>query len=131
MLKSILALIVSCALIGGTGAVPATPAAETRTVIENIVFSAGGDSVALDHALEFTAAAGSDAAEIGFELDKAGESILPMKAKITPEEFVFSIAEGGNAYSVSDEFIAEYFGGDTEDIAALTTMAEIIGALPQ
>ena len=129
MLNAILAYATAAAMLMGAGSVPAVPETAVRTTVENIVISCGDESVALDHEFAWTEAIGSSEAAFGFEISKNGNVMLPMQAKITPEEMLFALSDSGSVYSVSEAFAAEYIGLEESDVAILTEMAGMINSV--
>lgn len=130
MFNMILAYAVALAMLTGAGSVPAVPETAGRTVVENIVISCGDESVALDHIFEWTRAIGSSEAAWAFDITKDGSSMLPLKAKITQEELLFSLVENGGVYSISEAFASGYIAEEA-DIDTLTEELEIIKSLPE
>ena len=130
MLSTILAYATAAAMLMGAGSVPAVPETAAKTTVENIVISCGDESVALDHKLVRTEAIGSAEIVTGFNIVKGDSGMMPLMLKITPEEMLFSLAEG-SAYSVSDEYVQGFLELEDEDVAMLNEAVEIVESLPE
>lgn len=130
MLKSVLALLTAAALLGGAGSLPAVPETTLRHTLDNIVISSGDERVALDYSIVLTEALGGETAALECVVSQGEHPLIPLKAKITPEEMQFSIAEGG-VYSVSDDFIRSLLGVNEADVGEIAWAAEMLAGLGQ
>ena len=127
MANFILSIFLCFALaLGGTAGLPAEPETATTWTIRNVTLSDGTDSVTLNPAVKITTAVGAEQAALRFEIDREGDTLLPMAAKVTPDAITFALSDGGRAYTVTEDTLLKMGALNEEDIQILTVVSDAI-----
>ena len=108
----------------GTGALPAEPETATIWTIRNVCLDTGDETFTLDPELRLTTAVGAEKVDMHFEIGSGESTLLPISAELTPDAFLFTLSNGGRAYSLSDEEFMNLAHIDEEDLRILNIVGD-------
>lgn len=115
-MNMILSIIVCIAMLcSGTGSLPAQPETATTWTVRNLTIGDDSGSVTLAPEARFTTAIGSERAQLHFEIANGEQILMPVSGEITADGARFALGDSGNAYTISDETLAEVMDLDEAD----------------
>ena len=128
-MNAILSILVCFAMLfSGGAALPAQPEAATTWTLRNLTIATSDGSVTLSPEARLTAAIGSEAALMQFEVVNGDDVLLPMAGELTQDGVRFRLCDGGSVYSLTNDALLELMGEDAEALLPLTYLADYLGS---
>lgn len=122
-MNAILSLILSLVLAFGGGAMPAVPETAASYTVDSIVLTIGDETVALNPAIVYSAAAGSQQLQASFGIELEEDILVPLAGELTPDGVKFSLGSG-RVYSLSAETLNALTGMSEPDAASMAPLKE-------
>ena len=128
-MNAILSILVCFAMLfSGGAALPAQPEADTTWTLRNLTIATSDGSVTLSPEARLTAAIGSEAALVQFEVVNGDDVLLPMAGELTQDSVRFRLRDGGSVYSLSNEALLELMEFDDAGAQLMAQMVDYLNS---
>lgn len=127
-MNAILSMILSLILAFSGGSLPAVPETATTYTVDNIVLTVNDESVDLNPAIVYSAAAGAQQLQALFGIELEGDTLIPLAGELTSDGVKFSLGNG-RAYSLSAETLNALSGMTEPDAATAAELDAAMGML--
>ena len=128
-MNAILSILVCFAMLfSGGAALPAQPEAATTWTLRNLTIATSDGSVTLSPEARLTAAIGSEAALVQFEVVNGDDVLLPMAGELTQDSVRFRLRDGGSVYSLSNDALLELMEFDDAGAQLMAQMVDYLNS---
>lgn len=128
-MNAFLSILVCIAMLfSGGAALPAQPETATTWTLRNLSVTTGDGSVTLTPEARLTAALGSEAALMQFEVVSGDDVLLPMMGELTKDGVRFCLSDGGSVYSLSSDALLELMEADDADAQLMARMVDYLNS---